>query len=193
MGTDIRLFREKRVDGRWVTADAWEAEAFRGEIRMRLRPGTCFAERNYMLFDMLCAGARSETYPFSFAPRGVPPDLSDELKAALAVVATLDNGCSYLYLHELRDFLGFLATATVPAEGYAEAAVLAALRATMMAGKPNWHLLSGAVSYPKTADHRPYRFDMPADYAAGDSLRRLIASFDGIDGDNHRIVFCFDT
>lgn len=193
MGTDIRLYREKRVDGRWLAADAWESEEFRGELRMRVRPGTRFDERNYILFDLLHAGARAETYPFSFAPRGVPPDLSPELKAALAVETTLDNACSYLYLHELRDFLGFLATATIPVAGYMAAPALVALDATIAAGAPDWRLLATIEPRPKAADFRPCRFDVPAEQVVGAALGRLIAGFDGMAGDNHRIVFYFDT
>lgn len=193
MGTDIHLYKEKRVGGRWVTADVWEACAFRGETYRRVRPGTNFDERNYRLFDMLHAGARSETYSFSFVPRGIPPDLSPELRSEFATGEMPCEGLSYLYLHELRDLLPVLDAVTIPVEGYLASARLAALTVSLAAGQPDWHGLAEVRAYPASPDHLPFRFDVPAAHFAGDSLRRLIAGFDGIDGDNHRIVFYFET
>lgn len=37
-----------------------------------------------------------------------------------------------------------------------------------------------------------FEIDVPASFYIGDSLQKIINQFEGIDGENHRIVFFFD-
>lgn len=190
MGCDIHLYREKHVGGKWLTADEW-ANPY-GDDVADVPWEQRFTDRNYNLFSILADVGTREEPPYKFEPRGMPPVLSDEVKAAWADGDAGHSG-SFLYLHELKELRAFLATQTIPIGGMKDPDELAALQASITSGAPNWSLL-----YPycqATSDTRQVRFliDMPADFIVGDALDRIIASLADIGGDNQRIVFWFDS
>ena len=78
MGCDIHCYREKFVDGKWVTNDEWKDEYSEGYLSVPFE--TSFTERNYELFGLLSKGVRCDT-DHALEPRGVPFDVSPEVKA----------------------------------------------------------------------------------------------------------------
>lgn len=60
MGCDIHLYREKKIDGEWLTADVgWEAE--QGELSLPYEK-QIYTGRNYNLFGLLCGVRRPNQY-----------------------------------------------------------------------------------------------------------------------------------
>lgn len=190
MGCDIHMYKEKRVDGVWVTADEWTPDKYAPgsfEVEWEKR----FTERNYDLFGALSKGVRSE-HPYSFEPRGMPFDASPEVAKESAEYGIDGHSHSYLFLHELKAFRKFLDSTTTKIEGLKDHDGLMALRASIASGNPDWNLLYpywGGSNNPR--DER-FEFDVPASFSLGRSLDRIIAMFDGVDGDLHRVVFWFD-
>lgn len=83
MGCDIHLYVEKRVDGKWATADKWthsEYDTENPDSRTVSYEDSWYTGRNYELFSVL-AGVRNryDIIPIS-EPRGIPDDVSPELK-----------------------------------------------------------------------------------------------------------------
>jgi hypothetical protein len=190
MGCDIHLYKEKFIAGKWVTADEWESYDYGDDDKGSDVPfEKRFTDRNYNLFGLLCKGVRRE-YEFSFTPRGFPLTASPEVSSIFDDCD--DHNHSYLFLHELRELHTYLQTHKLSISGMKNKAELAALQASIASDSPDWSLL-----YPycqMTNDERQEEFavDVPASFIVGEGLEKIIASFDGIDGDNHRIVFWFD-
>src|SRR5689334_7537807 len=98
MGCDIHTYREKFIDGKWVTADPWEADEYEDVDGRKAVPykKAAFHDRNYNLFGLL-AGVRNEL-PQSLAPRGMPWDASEEVRKACEDWDSDGHSHSYLYL-----------------------------------------------------------------------------------------------
>ena len=192
MGCDIHLYKEKQVEGKWLTADEWEAydygEDERGiEVPWQKR----FTDRNYQLFGLLAKGVRTE-HPYSFEQRGIPFNACTEI-AEIADNWDVDgHSHSYLYLHELKDLMTFLEVQTIKITGMKDREGLAALRESIASGHPDWDLLFPYCGWASSSEYEEFELDVPALFYFGSSLREIISSFDGVDGDNHRIVFFFD-
>lgn len=192
MGCDIHVYKEKQVAGRWVTADEWVAydygEGDRGqEVPWQKR----FTDRNYQLFGLLSKGVRT-SHPFSLAPRGLPFNPCPEIAAEAERWGCDGHSHSYIYLHELRDLAEFLKTQPIRITGMKDAEGLAALQASIDSGNPDWDLLFPYCGWTSQPGWVEFSLDVPASYYIGSGLNDLIAGFDGVDGDNHRIVFFFD-
>ena len=192
MGCDIHLYKEKLVDGKWVTADEWEPYDYgdddKGiEVPWKKR----FTDRNYNLFGALAKGVRCE-HPFSFAPRGMPMQSSPEYRETLDKWGVDGHNTSYLYLHELRELREFCKTSMISISGMKDHNELAALRASIESGTPDWKLLFPYCGWTNDPRSVEFTIDVPADFYLGSGLDSIIGSFDGVDGDNHRIVFFFD-
>lgn len=193
MGCDIHLYREKKIGGKWVTADEWEKPEWSDEDDERHVPyeKAAYNNRNYQLFGALSSGVRAEP-EFAFQERGVPFNMSPEVESAFNRWDADGHSHSYLYLHELRDFAEYLDTATIRIEGMKDAAGLAELQATIDAGAPDWDKLFPYCAYTNAAGSVHFELDVPASFYIGKGIAKIIGSFDGIDGENHRIVFWFD-
>jgi hypothetical protein len=68
----------------------------------------------------------------------------------------------------------------------------ARLRASIDSGTPDWNLLYPYCQGTSDRTYVNFELDVPASFNVGDGLDQLIAGFDGIGGENHRIVFWFD-
>lgn len=192
MGCDIHLYKEKQVDGKWVSADQWvEYDDGDDDKGVEVPWENRFTTRNYQLFGLLSKGVRHES-PFSFAPRGLPFDVSKEVAAESERWDGDGHSHSYLYLHELQAMSEFLKTATIGISGMKDAEGLAALRASIDSGTPNWDLLFPYCRGSNDPDYEHFKVDVPASFYVGSGLDEIISGFDGVDGDNHRIVFFFD-
>lgn len=105
MGCDIHFYVEKKVKGRWVSADTWtpyrwpdDEGAPKVEI---LRRDRFYDDRNYQLFGIL-AGVRTDSFVRIDGPRGLPHDLSAELREEHGDMASTDyHSHSWFTLKEL--------------------------------------------------------------------------------------------
>jgi hypothetical protein len=193
MGCDIHLYKEKFVNGAWVTADEWEAYDYGddegdkySDVPWKLR----FTDRNYNLFGLLSKGVRYE-HPFAFEQRGVPFAPCKEVAALIELDGEDGHSHSYLYLHELKEMAAFLETATIEISGLKSASDMDALNASIATGQPNWELLYPYCQGTSDRTYVHFEIDVPAKFIVGGGIEKIIAGFDGVDGENHRIVFYF--
>jgi hypothetical protein len=195
MGCDIHIYRERKIADKWVTCEQWEAEEYDGVTQhyVNFQSQREFRDRNYDLFGALCSGVRRE-FDFSFAERGMPLECAEETSRACEQYGDDGHSHSYLYLHELRDFSAWLSRNTMPIRGVKDRAELAALRASIATGKPDWNLIYPYAQSAWGGDYEEFTFDVPASFGIGESLDKIIKSFDGIDALPHelRMVFWFD-
>lgn len=192
MGCDIHLYKEKQVAGQWVSADEWVAFDYGDDDKgVEVPWQKRFTERNYELFGLLAKGVRSE-HPFSFEPRGTPCNPSPEIASEMARYGEDGHSHSYLYLHELKDMLAWLDTQIIKISGMKDAEGLAALQESVKSGSPDWSLLFPYCGWTSQKDWVEFEIDVPASFYMATPLRKIIEGFDGVDGDNHRIVFFFD-
>jgi hypothetical protein len=188
MGCDIHCYKEKQVNGVWVSADEWERNED-GELFVPYQKR--FTDRNYNLFGLLSSGVRRK-HPYSFAGRGIPFDTSAEVMSNFDYWYSDGHSHSYLYLHELKDLLRFLKGKTIKIEGLMDSAQLKSLNDSIATENPDWSLIYPYCQGTNMPGHEQFSVDAPAPFFLGEGLESLISSFDGIDGDNHRIVFWFD-
>jgi hypothetical protein len=189
MGCDIHLYKEKFADGRWSTAEVWTDEYGEGaDVAYANR----FTERNYDLFGVLAKGVRRE-FDFSFEQRGMPLSPCPEVAAAYERWDGDAHSASYLYLHELKELSAWLKDKTLPVRGLMAADQHEKLLASINSTEPtDWHLLYPYCQGTTDRSYVEFEFDVPASFIVGDGLDRIVAAFDGIDGENHRVVFWFD-
>lgn len=196
MGCDIHLYREKIENGVWVSADKWtafdhgdEPEDKGLEIAWNDR---AYTGRNYDFFSVLAGVRRREEPPYCFEARGLPLVVSDEVAGEYDRWSGDAHGASHLYLHELVELRGLLKDATQEISGMKDREELAALKASIASGSPDWHLLypyCQSTNDPRQVD---FKIDVPASFTYGGCLDQVIASLEGIGGDMQRIVFWFD-
>lgn len=192
MGCDIHCYKEKQVDGKWLTADIWEDYDYGEDDKGKEVPWKeRFTGRNYQLFGMLARGVRCE-HPFSFEPRGLPFNPCAEIASEAERWEGDGHNHSYLYLHELKDMLAYLQTATIRVTSMKGKAGLQELRDSIASGNPDWKLLFPYCGWTSDPESEEFELDVPASFYMGKELKQIIDSFDGVDGDNHRIVFFFD-
>lgn len=194
MGCDIHLYKEKFIDGKWISADEWQAYDYGdddGDKGIEVPFEKRFTDRNYKLFGLLSKGVRSE-HDFSFAPRGIPFNACAEIAAESENYGEDGHGHSYLYLHEMKEMAAFLDQRTIAVGGMKDRTELAALRESIASGRPDWNLLFPYCGWTTQKECEEFTIDVPASFYVGESLKKIIDSFDGIDAENHRIVFFFD-
>ena len=191
MGCDIHLYKEKKVDGVWVSADEnWVDQYGEGlDVPYQER----FTDRNYELFGFLSKGVRGE-FDFSFLERGIPIDACVEVSNVCDGWGCDGHSHSYLYIHELKDAVDILKKKFVKITGMKSADQLSALRDSISSDREtDWNLLYPYCKWASNGmGYEPFEFDVPASFILGEALERIIAMFDGVDGENHRIVFWFD-
>jgi hypothetical protein len=193
MGCDIHIYREKKVGDQWVTADKWTPYDYGDDDKgVRVEWGDrAYTGRNYDLFGLLSQGARHE-HEFSFEPRGLPFNACPEIQQESARWGVDGHSHSYLYLHELKEMAAFLETNTIEISGLKNADELKALRESIASGSPNWNLIFPYCQGTSDPTYERFAIDVPADFCMGGCLAKIINSFEGVDGENHRIVFFFD-
>jgi hypothetical protein len=193
MGCDIHLYKEKFIDGKWIAADEWVKSEYDDEPNALEVPfEKRFTDRNYELFGVLSKGVRTD-HEFAFAPRGIPFNACKEVADEAQGWGCDGHSHSYLYLHELKEMAKFLDTTTTRIGGMKNKEELKALQESIASGLPNWDLLFPYCKWASdSANYERFELDVPASFYMGDAIKRIISSFDGIDGENHRIVFFFD-
>jgi hypothetical protein len=192
MGCDIHFFKEAHVNGKWVTADEWTPFDYGDDDKgVEVKWEKRFTDRNYNLFGLLSKGVRRE-HEFAFEPRGIPFDACPEYAEECARYGIDGHSHSYLYLHELVAMQNFLASQKVLISGMKSIKELEALRASIATGTPDWNLLYPYCQSTNAPDYEEFEIEVPASFILGDSLERIIETFEGVAGDNHRAVFFFD-
>lgn len=192
MGCDIHLYKEKNVNGKWLTADEWETEDYGdGDVWTDVPWEERFTGRNYNLFGLLSKGVRRHI-DFGFEPRGIPLDASDEVREKIESYGCDGHSHSYLYLHELKSVKAFMESHSINISGMKRKDQLTALNASIASGAPDWNLLYPYCQDTNSPDYEEFSIDVPSCFIIGNDIDEIISSFDGIDGDNHRIVFFFD-
>lgn len=192
MGCDIHMFKEKLVDGKWVSADEWVAYDYGDDEKGVEVPFTKrFTERNYQLFGLLSKGVRCD-HPYAFAPRGIPFDCCPEVAADYKRWDCDAHSANFLFLPELKAMREHLKRVTIEVSGMKDADELKALRQDIAKGSPDWSKLFPYCGWTSATNYEEFTLEVPADFYMGKSLQKLIDMFDGIEGDNHRVVFWFD-
>lgn len=194
MGCYIHLYREKQVEGKWLAADKWQKSEYDEEggntIVVRYED-QFFHDRNYQLFGLLAKGVCTE-HKLSFIARGLPMDACEEIQSCAEYWDVDGHNHSYLYLHELKSVAALADSAKITVSGMKDAEELKVFRESIASGSPNWNLLWPYCGWTNSSGHIEFEQEVPASLYFGDALKKLISGFDGIDGDNHRIVFFFD-
>lgn len=117
MGCDIDIFIERKVDGKWISADKWTPNKYAGEEG---EPPMCveyedrfYRGRNYCLFAMLAnvrngvgfAGCDTgDGFKPVVMPKGLPSDVSPEVKAESDQWDDDGHSHSWLTLAELNAY-----------------------------------------------------------------------------------------
>lgn len=108
MGCDIHLYCEYRsaeTDHEWLSCDWYRRNPYRKSDVTE--PKWCcinaYGNRNYTLFGIL-AGVRSNDNPTISAPRGVPSDMSKQIRKEWENEAEWCHSFSWLTLKELIDY-----------------------------------------------------------------------------------------
>jgi hypothetical protein len=184
MGCDIHMYRERLIGGKWETADEWDGDDVDWEKR--------FTRRNYNLFAILAGVREREAPPFKFEPRGLPINVSPEVKRASDGWDCYGHSHSHLYLHELEELRRLLREKKQPISGMKNRDELAALKESIASGSPDWILL-----YPYcqgTNDPKQVEFciDVPSDFMVGAALDEIIEMTKAAGGEMQRVVFWFD-
>lgn len=191
MGCDIHIYREKFIDGQWVTADTWKPCSYDSS---ELTTDEIGGERNYAVFYCL-AGVRQngDGHPFRFAPRGMPLTASAEVLREYAAWHVDGHSHSFLYLHELEELLSVLEKNVVTVTGVKDRSELARFRAAIAANKPGcWDLLYPYCAWTNSDKFEEFCIEVPASYQVKDQLCRIIEGLKEAGGERQRIVFWFD-
>ena len=189
MGCDIHMYREKLVNGKWVSADEFvkEYEDEPADVPWDKR----FTDRNYDLFGFLCDGVRT-SFEFSFKARGLPLAMSYEVMSIDNSWRSDGHSHSHLYLHELKEASELLSELKVTVSGMNERESLSKFLLELKSENPNYDKLYPYCKWSSMDCHEEFSVEVPASYMIGNDINRIISMFDNDDGDNHRIVFWFD-
>jgi hypothetical protein len=112
MGCDIHLYVERKIDGKWVTADKWTPDPYAEEgeeSRLIVDDDNCFySDRNYDLFAILAdvrnlRNAGTGFNPIS-TPKGLPADISPEVKGESDKWDCDGHSHSWLTLAEIKAY-----------------------------------------------------------------------------------------
>lgn len=114
MGCDIHEYREKKVNGEWITADTWETE------EDGYMTNDCpYLGRNYTLFGFL-AGVRIEVSEGLGEPKGLPDDVSTEVKQASDYWGSDGHSHSWVLVSDIKEHLAKLLIEPTEASEYYE-------------------------------------------------------------------------
>lgn len=123
MGCDIHLYREKLINGKWVTGDVWvpDTEWYdpneMPEPRLEVPWQGRFTERNYRLFGVLAKGVRYDS-DIAMECRGFPADACVEVSAEYDHWGLDAHSPSWLQLQELRNLLAMYSVLRSEEEDY---------------------------------------------------------------------------
>lgn len=188
MGCDIHLYREKKVNGVWETADKWSVDEGYGK---HIRYEDCYYKgRNYELFGILSKGVRRDI-DFGIPGRGLPEDMSPEVRAEFADAGYHSE--SWLTLTELKALRALVEIKKIKVTGMMHKKQWDRLEESISSGQPDWSLLSSYCSRTNQKDHVRFEVNVPAVVLVGSSLDTLIKNLEVVGGQKQRLVFGFDS
>ena len=187
MGCDIHLYKEKKIDGVWVTADEWEDEHGEG---LDVPYEKQFSERDYYLFGFL-AGVMRES-ELSLEQKGFPTTASKNVRDCYEYWKGDAHSASHLTLEELKYHWAMLSSKDVSVSGMKDTDGLNKLaRSIMEKGETDWDLLYPYCQMTNQDNFETFLIDVPCHYILS-GIEKLIRLFDDVDADEFRIVFWFD-
>lgn len=117
MGCDIHVYVERKVNGKWESADKWDDEEpdyVPYEVRL-------YEGRDYELFGMISKGVRRD-FTNGLEAKGLPEDLSRKVRAAFEAWGPDAHPESFISPSELKQLASMTLTdpefAVVNEEGY---------------------------------------------------------------------------
>jgi hypothetical protein len=188
MGCDIHLYREKKIDGIWVSADEWTDEYGEG---LEVPYEDQFSDRDYNLFGFL-AGVRTES-EFDLDPTGVPKDVCENIKNCFDRMEGDAHSASSLSLEELKWHWANLSDKVITVSGMKDAEGLNKLaRSIMEKGETEWDLIYPYCQGTNQDNFENFSIEVPCHFKLS-RIETLISLFDDIDAEECRIVFWFDS
>jgi hypothetical protein len=192
MGCDIHIYREKLIDGNWVTADSWYPCKYEENVSSHEEIG---GGRNYALFYCLARVRQNgKGHKFSFSPRGMPLTASVEVLSDYKRWEGDGHSHSFLYLHELEELLDILDKNKVKVIGMKDKVGLQKFRAAIEAGESNcWELIYPYCSWSSDSEnYEHFEIEIPASFQVKRQLCEIIEGLKNVGGELQRIVFWFD-
>lgn len=187
MGCDIHLYKEKKINGEWITADEWEVDDCGGlDVPYKKQ----FNSRDYDLFGFL-AGVRREN-EFSLVPTGIPEDATKNVKDCYGRWEGGAHSASSITLESLRWHWANLSGKTMTVSGMKDTVGLNKLaRSVMSREDTDWDLLYPYCAWASHDRYEEFSIDVPCHFKLS-NVETLIRLFDDIEADECRIVFWFD-
>jgi len=187
MGCDIHLYKEKKVDGEWVTADEWVDEYNDG---LDVPYEEQFSARDYYLFGFLAGVRRANN--FSLIPTGIPDDASENVKACYKRREGDAHSASSITLESLKWHWADLSGKVMTVSGMKDTEGLNKLaRSIMGKGETDWGLLYPYCQGTNKDNYEEFSIDVPCHFKLS-NIESLINLFDDIEAEECRIVFWFD-
>jgi len=112
MGCDIHLYQEQKIDGQWKSTDVWSDKYKEGRLSVAY-DDMAYHDRNYNLFAILadvrngrgCAGIKTSAGFNPIAqPKGLPGDISEQVRAESDIWNVDGHSHSWLTLREILDY-----------------------------------------------------------------------------------------
>lgn len=186
MGCDIHLFKEKKVNGQWVTADDWSNEE--GELYCE---SSNYSDRNYNLFGFLSKGVR-RNHEKSFNAKGMPSDASDEVKKCCESWGGDGHSHNYLTMEELKSASRMVKHDKMKISGKMHLDQWLIVQDEAKKPNPDWMVIYPYCQATNNPEYVDFTIDVPMSFIMGDDIDEIIAGFDGIESEDFRIVFWFD-
>jgi len=186
MGCDIHLFKEKKVNGQWVTADDWSNE----EDELYCERSN-YGDRNYNLFGFISKGTRRH-HEKSFDVKGMPSDASAEVKKCCEAWGADGHSHSYLTIGELKAAFEIVKNDKATINGMMHRDQWAKVQEEAKKPEPNWMVIYPYCQSTNMSEYVNFSIDVPMSFILGSGIEEIIAGFDGIEAEDLRIVFWFD-
>jgi hypothetical protein len=195
MGCDIHIYREKLVDGKWVTGDTWtKHEECDNDEEAYWSHSEVGGDRNYSLFRALAqVRCYRDTPKASFPEMGMPETASKEVTREERRWDGDGHTHSHLSLNQLKHLQFFAKGEMVTISGFKFREDLDELNESIASGNPNWDLLHPYYeNNPCDSRFKAFKIEVPVSYGYSAQLQEIIDGLEEIGGDDQRIVFWFD-
>lgn len=189
MGCDIHLYREKKVNGKWQTAESWSDRYGEGVLDVNWEDR--YTGRNYNLFGLLSKGVRRD-HDLAVEQRGVPEDACPEYKALVDNWNVDGHSHSWMTLTELKELQQRLKENKTTITGMMDKEQLEQLMAESVKENPDWNLLYPYCQWTNDSSAVKFSIKVPSDFILGEGLEEIIKMLESVDGEEQRITYFFD-
>lgn len=187
MGCNIHLYKERKINSKWVTADNWVDKYDEG---LDVPYDNQFNCRDYDLFGFLVGVCRDNS--FSLIPSGIPDDVTENVKACYERWEGDAHSASSITLESLKWHWANLSDKHITVSGMKDTEGLNKLaRSIMEVGETNWNLLYPYCQATNLNNYEDFSIEVPCHFLLS-NIETLIRLFDDIDAEECRIVFWFD-